>query len=148
MLAPDGTPTSTLVLEMTTKLGALTPFIVTPVELRRLVPVMVIVVPGPPEVGLNDEMVGVGLVKVSEEADVAIPAGVVTLIVPVEAPVGTVAEIDVGLETVNEAAAEVPNLTKVAPVKFVPVIVTDEPYQLLVGVNEEIVGRAGDTVTA
>jgi hypothetical protein len=43
--------------------------------------------------------------------------------------------------------AEVPlNVTPVAPVKLVPVIVTAVPTGPLVGLNPEIVGAAPDTV--
>jgi hypothetical protein len=51
----------------------------------------------------------------------------------------------VALTTLNELAAVPPNLTEVAPVKFVPVIVTTCPVFPVFGVNEVIVG-AGLTV--
>ena len=53
----------------------------------------------------------------------AMPFDVVTLTLPV-APVPTTAVMLVALTTVNEVAAVPPKLTAVAPVKFVPVIVT------------------------
>jgi hypothetical protein len=61
-----------------------------------------------------------------EVADV--PPGVVTVIstVPAE-PAGLVAVIEVGLFTVYDAATVLPNFTPVAPVKPVPVIVTEVP---------------------
>ncbi len=72
-----------------------------------------------------------------------LPPGVVTQIFPVVAPVGTVAVIWVEETTLN-AVAETPlNVTLVAPVKFVPVMVTDVPTGPLVGENEEIVGLVG-----
>ena len=73
------------------------------------------------------------------------PPGVVTDIVPVVAPVRTVAVILVPPElTVN--VADVPlKLTAVAPVKLVPVRVTVVPTAPLKGVKEVIVG-AGTTV--
>jgi len=46
----------------------------------------------------------------------------------------------VSLTTENEAAAVPPKLTAVAPVKFVPVIVTVCPVKALVGINELIAG--------
>jgi hypothetical protein len=70
---------------------------------------------------------------------VAVPFGVVTAIGPVVAPVGTVAVIWVFELTVKVAATPM-NLTEVAPVKFVPVIVTDVPTGPLVGLNDVIVG--------
>jgi hypothetical protein len=58
--------------------------------------------------------------------ELALPFGVVTEIFPLVAPLGTVAVIWVALITVKEA--EVPlKATAVAPVRFVPVIVTDVP---------------------
>ncbi len=85
---------------------------------------------------------------------VTVPPGVVTLILPVVAPVGTVAVICVAEFTVNVVAVVVLNFTelvvKVAPLtvplKFVPVIVTDVPTGPNGGVNEVIVG-AGTGVT-
>jgi hypothetical protein len=47
--------------------------------------------------------------------------------------------------TVNEAEVTL-NLTRVAPVKFVPVIVTDVPIGPLVGVKLVIVGAGAVTV--
>ena len=72
---------------------------------------------------------------------VSVPAGVVTEILPVVAPAGTVAVIFVAELTVNVADVP-PNLTDVAPVKFVPLIVTDVPTDPLFGENEVIVGAA------
>jgi len=76
---------------------------------------------------------------------VAVPTGVVTLIGPVVAPVGTVASIEVAEVTVEFALTPL-KVTAVAPVKFVPLIVTlvmtGGPF---VGVKLVIVG--GGTVT-
>lgn len=75
---------------------------------------------------------------------VAVPPGVVTVIFPVVAPVGTVAVICVAEFTVNVAVTPL-NLTEVVvkpvPLKFVPVITTVLPTGPKVGVNEVIVGR-------
>ena len=70
---------------------------------------------------------------------VAVPPGVVTVIVPV-APFPTVALMVVALVTVKDAAAVPPKATAVAPVKLVPVMVTTVPVPPLVGVNEVMVG--------
>jgi hypothetical protein len=79
-------------------------------------------------------------------AEVAVPPGVVTEILPVVAPLGTVAVICVAVFTVN--VADLPlNFTAVAPVRLVPVIVTEVPTGPLVGVKVVIVG-AGTVVTA
>src|SRR5437899_6068109 len=76
---------------------------------------------------------------------VAVPAGVVTLIGPVVAPLGTVAEIVV--EEVAEKLALVPlKVTAEAPVKFVPLIVTVNPTGPLVGVKLVMVGGLAVTV--
>src|SRR5580658_8845585 len=56
----------------------------------------------------------------------SVPSGVTTLTVPVVAPVGTLVVIsDLDL-TVNVAAVPL-NVTLLAPVRFVPRIVTDAP---------------------
>jgi len=78
-------------------------------------------------------------------ADVAVPPAVVTLIVPLVAPFGTVVEM--WLASVTEKVAAVPlNCTPVAPLKFVPVIVTATPACPLVGEKLAIVGAAVLTV--
>lgn len=102
---------------------------------------MVTEAPADPLVGLNDVIVGpVVTVKLAEL--VAVPAGLVTEIFPVVAPVGTVAVILVEESTVNFAADVPLNFTPVAPVKFVPLIVTEVPTGPLVGLNEPMVGAA------
>ena len=79
------------------------------------------------------------VVTVNELELLAVPAEVVTLIVPLVAPLGTVAVIDVDEPTLN--VAEVPlNFTAVAPVKFVPLTVTEVPTGPLVGEKLETVG--------
>ena len=93
------------------------------------------------------------LLTVKFVALVAVPPGVVTLILPVVAPVGTVAVICVAESTLNVVALVVLNFTelvvKVAPLtvplKFVPVIVTDVPTGPKAGVNELIVGAGAVT---
>ena len=57
---------------------------------------------------------------------VTVPPGVVTLSEPVVAPFGTVAWITIGAVTVKLALTPL-NVTAVAPVKFVPMIVTPYP---------------------
>ena len=68
-----------------------------------------------------------------------LPLAVVTRTFPV-APAPTTAVILVALTTVNEVAAVPPKLTPVAPVKFVPVIVTVCPVPADVGLKDAIVG--------
>ena len=81
------------------------------------------------------------VVTVKSVALVAVPPGVVTVILPVVAPDGTVAVTDVAVLVVNVAVTPL-NLTAVTPVRFVPVIVTLVPTGPLVGVNDVIVGPA------
>ncbi len=104
----------------------------------RLAPVMVTTVPVLPLLGVNEVMVG-ARVKVKALLLVAVPTGVVTLIVPV-VPLPTVAVIVVRLTTVNEVTAVPPKATAVAPVKLVPVMVTTVPVPPMLGVNEAMVG--------
>jgi hypothetical protein len=70
---------------------------------------------------------------------VAVPPGVVAVILPVVAVAGTVAVIDVAEFTTNVAVTAL-NFTEVAPVKFVPVIAIDLPTGPNVGVNDVMVG--------
>ncbi len=67
------------------------------------------------------------------------PFAVTTRTLP-DLPEPTTAVMLVALTTVNEVAAVPPKLTAVAPVKFVPVIVTVCPVPAEVGLNEVIVG--------
>ena len=59
---------------------------------------------------------------------VAVPPGVVTVTGPEVAPDGTVAFIEVADKTVNVVVVP-SNFTAVAPVRFVPVIVTLSPVR-------------------
>lgn len=77
---------------------------------------------------------------------VACPPGVVTVIAPFPALVGTTKVIVVGETTVNEAAGTPPIVTELAPVRFVPVMVTVAPGAAVVGEKLVIVGAAGRTV--
>ena len=78
-------------------------------------------------------------VTVKLVALVAVPSSVVTVIGPVATPAGTVVVIVPGLLTVNVAVAP-PNETDVAPVKFVPVIVTPAPTPPEAGAKEVMAG--------
>ena len=84
-------------------------------------------------------------ITVKTFALVPVPPGVVTLSGPVVAPVGTVAWIVVAEVTVKLALTPL-NATAVAPVKFVPLIVTLVPTGPLVGVKLVIVGGLAVTV--
>ena len=61
------------------------------------------------------------------------------------APLATVALMEVALFTVKEAAATPPNLTELAPLKFVPVITTGVPLEALPGLKLLMVGTAAET---
>ena len=117
---------------------ALVPLNFTDVAPVKFVPVIVTLVPTGPLVGAKLAMVG-GFVTVKLLLLVAVPSGVVTLRGPVVAPAGTVAEICVDELTVKVALVPL-NLTDVAPVKFVPLIVTLVPTGPLVGEKLVMVG--------
>src|SRR6266851_3998254 len=107
---------------------------------------MVTEVPTTPEVGEKLEMAGVTLKLVEL---VAVPPGAVIAMGPVLAPLGTVVFTVVSLTTLK--VADVPlNLTEVAPVKPLPVMVTAVPTTPEVGEKPEMVGAvadAGATIT-
>lgn len=109
----------------------------TSVAPEKLVPVILTTVLVPPLVGVNDVIVGAATYV--NPANVAVPPGVATLTSP-EAPAATTATIVVGETIVNDDAGIPPKLTLVAPIKPLPVIVTDNPLPEVVGVNEVIVG--------
>src|SRR5947209_9337637 len=92
-------------------------------------------------VGVKEVIEGMVTTKLDEL--VPVPAGVVTRIGPVTAPVGTVAVICVPEFTVKLVAVPA-KLTALAPVKPLPVMVRLVPTGPLVGVKEVI---EGGTVT-
>ena len=109
---------------------------------EKLVPVRVTIVPTPLIVGVKLDIVGA---RVKLVALVAVPPGVVTLILPVVAPAGTVTVMLVALITVKLVAAVALNFTADASVKLVPVRVTMVPMPPRAGVKLDMVG-AGMTV--
>jgi hypothetical protein len=144
--APTGTVAVIWVAEFTAKL-ARTPPNRTAVAPVNAVPVIVTAVPVLPLVGENPEIVGAGIVTVKFVALVAVPPGVVTVILPVVAPVGTLVSIRVPWAfTVNDAAATPLNRTAVAPANPLPLIRTAVPTGPLFGENEEMVGAVVVTV--
>jgi hypothetical protein len=82
------------------------------------------------------------VVTVKSSLLVAVPPAVVTLILPLLAPAGTVARIPVDDSTVNEAAAPL-NLTVLAPEKLLPLIVTAVPTTPVIGSKPEMAGAGG-----
>ncbi|HYR17113.1 MAG TPA: hypothetical protein VEQ67_23290, partial [Mycobacterium sp.] len=141
--APAGTVAVIAVAELTVKL-ALVPLNRTALAPVKFVPLMVTLVPTGPVVGVKLEIVG-GLTNVKLPVLLAVPPAVVTLIDPLEAPAGTVAVIVVAEFTVKLALVPL-NSTDVAPVKFVPLMLTLVPTGPLPGVKLEIVGGL-ETVT-
>src|SRR5256712_8816342 len=111
------------------------------------VPLIATLVPTAPLVGVKPVIVGGLAVTVKLPALVPVPPGVVTLIVPVVAPAGTVAWIAVAELTAKPALTPL-KATAVAPVKFVPLIATLVPTAPLVGVKPVIVGGLDVTVVA
>src|SRR5665213_2854070 len=109
------------------------------------VPVMTTDVPpaSGPDVGASPVMLGAGMNE-KVPADAPVPFGVVTLTFTAPVPAAVIAVIWVAESTVKLAAAVVPNLTAVAPVKPVPVMTTLVPPALGpdVGASPEIVGGA------
>ena len=101
----------------------------TPVVNPRFVPVIVTCVPALPEAGVKDVIVGALTIEKVPALE-PLPSGVVTLILPVVAPLGTIAVIDVSPLRMNCVAATPLNLTppvRSAFVKLSPVIVTVLP---------------------
>ncbi|HSL68482.1 MAG TPA: hypothetical protein VK977_10055, partial [Actinomycetota bacterium] len=142
VVAPDGTFVSIRVPWVFTVYDALTPLNRTAVAPANPLPLIRTEVPTGPLFGENEEIVGAAApVTVKFVALVAVPPGVVTVIFPVTAPLGTIALIRVPAPfTENVPADTPPNVTAVAPVRPVPLIVTDVPTGPLDGEKDEIEG--------
>jgi hypothetical protein len=139
--APPGTVAVICVSEFTVKLAG-TRKKVTAAAPVKLVPVIVTVVPIVPLAGANELMCGF---TVKLAADAAEPKELVSVIGPLAAPLGTLA-LNCVSEMAHIVVAGVPlKLTPVVPVKFVPVSVTVQPADPLVGENELIVGTPPDS---
>lgn len=135
--APAATTAVMLLAETTLKEVAAVPPKLTAVAPVKLLPVIVTTAPAAAEPGVNDDITGAGMkVNPAREAE---PPGVVTLTLP-DAPLASTALMDVAEFTTNEAADVPPKLTEVAPVNFVPVMVTIAPAPAESGVNEVILG--------
>ena len=86
-------------------------------------------------------MVGVrSTVTVKLVALVAVPPGAVTTIAPVVAPIGTVNMAEVALITIKLVTATPLRVAPIAPVKFVPIMVTVVPTGPLAGAKLVMVG--------
>lgn len=133
--------TAVIVVLLTTMYeAAAAPPKLTAVAQEKFVPDMVTVVPAAAEVGVKDVMAGAGVEFVKPARDV-LPPGVTTATLPVE-PQGTTAVIVVAFTTKYDVAAMLLNVTAVAPVKLVPVIVTVAPTDADDGEKEPMVGAA------
>ena len=136
LVAPFGIFTLSCVSDVAQNVAAGVPLTLTPVVPVKFVPISVTVAPTVP-------LPGEKLLIVGAPAEVGVkllllhvvPSAVFTLIQPVSAPPGTVAVICVSDTTVKLVGTR-KKVTAVAPVKFVPVIVTVVPIVPLVGVNE------------
>lgn len=131
VVAPAGTVVVTVPELLTLNIAALPPneTAVVPV---KLVPLIVTPVPPGPLAGAKEVMAGITVKRVVVTKGP--PPGVVTVIGPVVAPGGTAVVIVPGGPSVNVAATPL-NETAVAPVKFVPVIVTPVPTGPKIGAN-------------
>jgi len=136
VVAVEGTVAFSWVPETSTTPVPATPLKFTVELALNPTPLIVTWVPAGPVSGekLVNENVGVNV-----WALVALPAAVVTLIVLGTSPAGTVAVIWLA-ETTVYVAGSVPKATWVAPVKKVPLIVTELPVIPETGVIELIVG--------
>jgi hypothetical protein len=136
LVAPGGTVASISLSEATVKFGAGVWLKLTTVAPVRFFPLIATKVPAGPLLGEKLLMLGGGAggaPTVKSDALVPVPAGVVTLIEPVVAPLGTVASTSLSDTTVKDVAAAWLKLTAVAPVKFFPLIATDVPAGPLLG---------------
>ncbi len=150
VMVPDGAPlgrTKVIVVgETTVNEAAAAPPTVTELAPVRFVPVTVMTVPAAPDVGEKLVMVGVGGTTVKVVLPlVAVPPGVVMLMTPVNAPLGTVM-LTVPSRFTVKVAATPPMLTLLAPVRFVPVTVMTVPAAPDVGEKLVMVGAGVVTV--
>ena len=139
-VAPAGTVAVIEVALTTLNVAAVVPLNFTAVAPLKFEPVIDTLVPAAPDAGVNDVIPGAVALTVKLVLLVAVPPGVVTVIAPVVAPIGTVAVIDVELEALKPDAAVPLNFTDVAEPRFVPVIVTLVPTGPDPGVKELIDG--------
>src|SRR3954471_11696284 len=110
----------------------------TPVAPVKPLPVIVTVAPTRPENGEKPVIVG-PFDTVNSASETPVPDGVVTRQRPSHDPPGTTADTSVADTTVKNVGV-MHRLTPVAPVKFVPVIVTDAPTGPAESDTAEIVG--------
>ena len=139
LVAPPGTVVVIVVSSTTVSTDCVVKLKRTDVAPVKPVPVMVTGSPTPAAVGEKLVIVGGGK-TVKLVALVAVPPAVTTFSGPVVEFVGTVVEIVVAFTTVNVGCGVPLKRTAVAPLKLVPVIVTEAPQTPLVGVKLVMVG--------
>lgn len=140
VVAPFGTDVE-MWLASVTENAAVVPLNLTLVALIKFVPVIVTLIPDWPLVGEKLVIVGAaGALTVKLVAELAEPCDVTIVIFPVTALAGIVKVRLVELATENVVAATPPTETDVAPVKLVPLTVTEVPTVPLVGEKLVIVG--------
>jgi hypothetical protein len=137
VVAPAGTVAVILVLEFTVNVVAAVPLKLTAVLPVKPLPLIVTDVPTGPLAGENEVTVAAGA---TVNALVAVPPGVVTVKLPVVAPVGTVVLIWVSETALKVAVLLLKNLTEVVPAKLVPLMVIGSPMAPLAGESEMIAG--------
>ncbi|MDQ6801166.1 MAG: hypothetical protein M3041_10045 [Acidobacteriota bacterium] len=145
VVAPFGTLVEICVLLLTMK-AMDTPLNFNDVVPLKFVPLTLTGVDGDPDTGKKLVIVG-GPLTTKLLILIAVPVGVVTLTGPVVAATGTVAAMVVSLLMRNVALVPL-NFTAVAPLKFVPEILTEIPTGPDKGKNVVIVGGAMVTVNA
>jgi len=112
---------------------------VTPVTFTKFAPEIVTAVPIAPALGLNVAITG-AVVTVKLPALVAVPLGVMTVILPLTVPGGTTTVIWVAELTTNEVVDIAPKLTLVVPARFAPISMTLVPALPLDGGKLVIAG--------
>ncbi|HJZ64275.1 MAG TPA: hypothetical protein VKD70_08155 [Candidatus Acidoferrum sp.] len=138
VVAPAGTVVEMWPASVTEKVADV-PLNFTAVAPVKFVPVNLTVASICPLIGEKLVSVGLAAVTVKLLAEIAAPCDVTSEILPVTAAVGTIKVTIVALLTENVAETP-PTVTEVAPVKFVPVSVTEVPAAPLVGLKLAIVG--------
>ena len=144
VVAPAGTVTvSSVPAVFTTNPVAKVPLNVTWPASRRLLPAMATELPSGPALGESVVSTGAGTTKPA--GLMAVPAGVLTRTGPLVAPAGTTKVSCVAELTVKLAAAVAFTVTRVAPVRSVPVTTTLLPTGLLAGFRLLMVGGRVNT---
>ena len=141
VIDPAGTVAVIDVSDFTRKDAAFIPLNLTAVAPLKFAPVIVTTIPARPVMGVKAARAGPPpAVTVKLFPLVAVPAGLVTLILPVVAPEGTLVVIELSELIANPLLLTPLNFTDVAVEKFVPVIDTIAPTLPEVGVKEVMVG--------